>query len=157
MRKRTLILSASILFGALLGGSLAAEPAQTPKPDSPKPEVTTQPVPRAAAQVSTNARPQAMDRTEFMTRFLGLTDEQKEKLRPVFAEETKQIAELRKNTQMPAEERRTKYQEIRNATDAKMKEVLTAEQWEKYSSRGKRPAPATPGAPAPVRPAAPPK
>ncbi len=48
-------------------------------------------------------------------RMLGLSDEQKDKVRPIFDEETKQM------------------QKVREQTNVKLKEVLTPEQWEKYS------------------------
>lgn len=58
------------------------------------------------------------DRTEMLAMRLKLTDEQKAKIKPIFDEETKQM------------------QEIREKTQAKLKSILTPEQWEQYAHPG---------------------
>jgi Spy/CpxP family protein refolding chaperone len=91
----------------------------------------------AAAEVKpTNApvvRPARADRVDYWGTRLNLSPEQKDKLRPLLNEETEKFAELRKQTNLKPEERRAKYMAIREETNAKIKPILTPEQWAKYS------------------------
>ncbi len=103
-----------LLFGGLISGGIAVQAGENPTP-----RVEVKPAPPA----NRVARPQMRDRIDFLARYLGLTDAQKEKIRPIFAEEAKQIADLRKETTMPLEEKRAKYNKIRETTNAKLKEV----------------------------------
>ncbi|MBN2506857.1 MAG: hypothetical protein JXQ71_09205 [Verrucomicrobia bacterium] len=144
---------------ALMGGGLAqaADAPPAAPPSKAAPAVQAQPGARPAPAVQVKPappgkRPVMRDRTDFLASYLQLSDAQKEKVRPIFEEESKKIAELRKETKMPNDQRRAKYAEIREATNAKLKAVLTDAQWEKYSKRGQRPATLPPGA-KPVRPA----
>jgi hypothetical protein len=136
------------LFAVTLLGGWLAQAA-----DAPAAKPQTKPAPAADAKaVPPGARPAPRDRTDFLATYLQLTEEQKVKVRPIFDEETKKIAELRKQTSMPDDQRKTKYAELRETTNAKLKAVLTEAQWEKYSKRGQRPPTQPPGA-VPVRPA----
>jgi len=81
---------------------------------------------------------------------LKLTDEQVPKVKTVIEDSLKKRADLRADTSLSQEDRRTKMQAIVEDQHKKMKEILTAEQFEKYqkSARqfGKR-GPGGPGAP----------
>src|SRR5687767_1043107 len=93
------------------------------------------------------------NRFEQVAERLKLNDEQKGKLRPIFTEESTKLRELRQDTALTQEERRTKTREIRELYLGKMKAVLTAEQFEELKKmrteapgagpRGARRAPAT--------------
>jgi Spy/CpxP family protein refolding chaperone len=82
-----------------------------------------------------------------MAEELKLTDEQKTKIRTFREEQRKKAEEIRKDTSLTPEQKREKSVALRKEGDAKMKEILTAEQyakWEKNDNRKRGPA-ATPG------------
>ena len=80
---------------------------------------------------------------------LALSEDQKAKAKPVFEDMSKNISELRKDTTLDQAARGAKIKDIRDATNAKLKEILTPdqyEQWLKLSQRNRR----GPGAGAPT-------
>jgi len=75
---------------------------------------------------------------------LDLTDEQKPKVEAIMKAAQEKRMALRSDTSLTPEDRRAKAKAIQEDTTAKMKEVLTAEQFAKYekmaqSMRGNRP------------------
>lgn len=85
---------------------------------------------------------------EMLTTNLSLTAEQVPKVKAVLDEQRTKMGELRNETDQ--EVRRTKGQALRTEMTAKMKEILTAEQftkWEKMAQgmRGNRPPGGAPG------------
>ena len=70
---------------------------------------------------------------------LNLTDDQKAKVKPILEARDKKIKDLREDTSLSPEDRRTKMQSIREETMDQMKAVLTPEQFEKYQKMGQRP------------------
>lgn len=90
----------------------------------------------------------AMDK--FLTE-IKATDEQKEKLKTLFKERNEKMKTLRDDTSLSADERKAKRKEIADATNAKVKDVLSADQYTKYEEfiktqrpggrRGQRPPP----------------
>ena len=92
---------------------------------------------------------------EMLTTNLSLTDDQIPKVKAALDEQRQKMGELRNETDQQV--RRTKMQALRTDTTAKMKEILTAEQFAKYEKmgpgmRGNRPpggAPGGAGAPPP--------
>ena len=82
-----------------------------------------------------------------------LTADQKEKVTAAMKEQTDKMMALRNDSSIAQEDRRPKAKEIRDAFTAKLKTILTPEQYTKFeelSKQGMRP----PGAP-PTAPAAP--
>jgi Spy/CpxP family protein refolding chaperone len=69
---------------------------------------------------------------EQMAKELNLSDEQKTKVKAALEERMQKARELRQDTNLSQEDRRAKMQEIQKAFTAKMKEILTAEQFEKW-------------------------
>jgi Spy/CpxP family protein refolding chaperone len=128
--KRTTILFLAI---ALLGGATAS---QAQAPATPKPAATNAPAPR----------PIVWTRVDVMAQRLGLKDEQKARVAPILEEESKKLSDLRAKQGITPQERRDKYNTIREETNAKLKPILTPEQWEKHSK------PSTLGVPAVLRP-----
>jgi hypothetical protein len=82
---------------------------------------------------------------------LDLTDEQKPKVKPILEEWQKKIADFRKSSaDLSQEDRRAKMKELRDATTAQLKPILTEEQlakWEKMGQGMRRQG--GPGAPTP--------
>jgi periplasmic protein CpxP/Spy len=101
-------------------------------------------------QPATTPRPRhshaQLDRSEQrlkrLTKKLGLTDEQKEKLHPILQDEDKQMSSLDSDTTLTAQQKHKKMREIRMASKAQMDEILTPEQKEKmpkmHSAAGER-------------------
>lgn len=84
---------------------------------------------------------------------LGLTDDQKEKIRPILMDRAHKIADLRKDTTMEKSERIAKMKEIVDDTNNKLKEVLTPDQftkWQSLSMANRRPPGGIGAAPAPA-------
>lgn len=113
---------------------------------------------RAAPPMRVNGAEARLDQ---LSKALDLTDEQKPQVKAVLEEETKAIREARSTVgDGTPEERRAKYQSIREATSAKLKNILTTEQYTKYESlpqvRGGARRPLAPGNP-PANPPAGPK
>lgn len=76
-----------------------------------------------------------------LTEELKLTEAQKEKVEANQKAQREKMAKLREDTSLTPEERREKMRAIREENDRKMKEILTAEQYEKWQKlRPDRPA-----------------
>src|ERR1700719_4006541 len=69
---------------------------------------------------------------------LDLTSEQKDKVKPIIADQTQKMRDLRQDTSLSQEDRRAKMKELNEGLDAKMKEVLTADQFTKYQELRKQ-------------------
>lgn len=114
----------------VMGSLLALNPlARAQDPPARKP---------AANQDAAGRRGNAMQR---LTERLKLTDEQKPKVEAALKEMRTKAAELRKDTSLTPEERRTKMQPLREALNKQMKGILTPdqyEQWQKMSARNPR-------------------
>jgi len=112
-------------------------------------------------------RPVTIDRSAALANFLKLSDDQREKVKPILEEELEQQRALRQDKTVTPENRMAKIKEIRESTSAKVKPILNDEQWQKWdrmrnakprtATAGGAAAPAAPGAPAapkpPVQPA----
>jgi hypothetical protein len=69
---------------------------------------------------------------------LALSDEQKEKVRPILFEEVKSIRAVREAENVPMQEKFAKEQAIKDSSKAKLKPILTAEQFTKWEEIHKR-------------------
>jgi len=69
---------------------------------------------------------------------LALTDGQKAKAKPVFEEMNQKMIDLRKDTTLERPDRAAKMKEIRDDASAKLKEILTPEQFQKWQNMGPR-------------------
>jgi protein CpxP len=67
-----------------------------------------------------------------LTTQLGLTPEQREKLRPIVTDEGDQLSAVRLDEHMPPDQKKTKAHEIRESFRPKIEAVLTPEQQEKW-------------------------
>ena len=90
--------------------------------------------------VSTNAAEEKRDivtiltgtRLKSLTEKLTLTDEQKEKMRPLISEEVKFIHGLRENQDLTEEQRVSKEKAFRDISRPKYKAILSDDQFEKF-------------------------
>ena len=115
----------------LLGSVLAVLPASRAADNDTKPADKPQAPGRAAR----------IDRLKQVSEELKLTDEQKEKVKPVLQEQAKKVRELRDNKDLSRQDRVAKLKEIREGVDTKVKAILTPEQlekWNKLRSEGPR-------------------
>jgi periplasmic protein CpxP/Spy len=134
MNTSKLSLAAALALGGLVAWSSAAI-AQDNKPNE-----RSRPGVRAGGENRSErgnrpegaGRPEMRDRLQQMGEELKLTAEQKEKLKPIFEAEREKMAKLRDDTSLTEEQRRGKYREIADATSAKVKPILTAEQQAKW-------------------------
>jgi Spy/CpxP family protein refolding chaperone len=128
-----------------LGGLMVCGPA-TFAQDKP-----TTPPPPAGGDAPTPPRRGRNAGLQAILDKLDLTDDQKEKVKPILADYREKMTGLRDLAQ---EERRPKMKEINEAVDAKIKDVLTADQFAKYQDArkqgGRRNAGGTPPPPAPA-------
>ena len=155
MRLMKLRLVSAMALSLLVAGSLVqaqekkeekpAVPA-TPKPDAPvlKPATPAiRPESRRALRVEATLNS--------LTQSLNLTDEQKTKIKPILEEEVIKFEELQQDKTVPPAERSKKFKEVREARQAKIKPLLTAEQQEKLDAfRGGSPRRVAPPAATPA-------
>lgn len=138
MKMHKISLLAAVAAGALfaLTPSLRAEdkPAKAPKAERPEGG------PRGG---------QRMDMLKEMAEKLNLTAEQKTKLQEAFKAQRENRKDLKDAT---PEERRAAMKESRDAMDAKIKEILTPEQYAKWEKIRQENRPGGPGGPGGKRP-----
>jgi periplasmic protein CpxP/Spy len=125
----------SVLAALALSGLVAFAPllrAQDSKDDSTK---------NTPSQSTCGQRPRRTNQQnqfDRMAQQLKLTDEQKTKLQPIVKEENTKLRELRQDTSLTTEQRREKSRELRDQYTAKIKPILTAEQFEQYKKMGQQ-------------------
>jgi protein CpxP len=92
--------------------------------------------PAPGADAGTNGpaggRPNMRAQMEKLFTAISATDEQKEKLKPIFKERNEKFKALRDDTSLSQEDRKSKRQEIIKDINAKVKDVLSADQFEEY-------------------------
>jgi len=125
-------LSSLMAFGPMARGQDKNDAKPAPKPE-PKTEVRPLPQP--------GPRP---DRLQRLREFLKLSDDQFGKFQPIMEVELKETADLRQVKDLSPQDRMAKLKAIREATNEKVKPILTAEQLPKWETM--RRASARPGA-----------
>jgi protein CpxP len=113
---KTLALAALVAAGLLGGTSLQAQDSTNTPSATPPPGAH-----------GMRGRP-SLDQ---IAKELNLTDDQKTKMKAALEDQQKQIHALREDTSLSTEDKRAKAKTIREATQAKLKEILTPEQFEK--------------------------
>ncbi len=73
-------------------------------------------------------------RLKRLSKKLNLTDDQKEKIRPILQDEEKQLTEMEADSTLTAQQKHKKTKEIRRSSRSQMVAVLTPEQKEKLPS-----------------------
>jgi Spy/CpxP family protein refolding chaperone len=135
-------LNKTLMIAALVAGSVFAADVAVRAQD-------------ATNKPAAGAPPGARGRMNFdsIATQLALTDDQKPKVKPVIEEMQQKMADLRKDTSVAQEDRRAKMKEIRDAATAKLKDILTPEQldkWTKMQQPGNRRPPGGAGGPPPA-------
>jgi Spy/CpxP family protein refolding chaperone len=125
---KTMILSALAAIGLLSGVSLQAQDNNTNAPAGAPPAGQRGGGNRGAMTIDT------------LKKQLDLSDDQVAKVKPILEDMQKQMQALRADTTLAPTDRRAKMKEIRDGEAAKLKEVLTADQyakWEKSRPTGR--------------------
>lgn len=130
-----------MMMAALVAGSLLAGNVATQAQDSTNmaPAAPTAPSPGNGAM-----RPRGLNIDSIATQ-LGLTDDQKTKVKAAMDDMMQQVRALRSDTSLDQDARRAKIKDLRTDMNAKIKDILTPEQYTKWQQIGpgnrRRPAP----------------
>lgn len=99
-------------------------------------------VARAQETVTQQADPQAQnsmhqrqhaDRLDWLTKQLNLTDEQKAKIKPILANEEKQMRTVREDTSLSQQQKHDRMMQLHDTADSQINDVLTPEQQKKFT------------------------
>lgn len=142
-------LNKTLMMAVLIAGSVFAADVAVRAQDA------TNPPPAGARPPGTRGRMNF----DSISQQLALTDDQKTKAKPVFEEMMQKTRDLRQDTSLEPADRRAKAKEIRDAATAKLKEILTPEQLEKWQKigQGNRRPPGGTGTPPPASDTKPPQ
>jgi protein CpxP len=113
---------------AILGGCFAT--AQDAPPQSAPPSSPNAPMEHPPAGARRTM--EGFGELRYLSQQLNLTEEQKDKLRPLLMEEGDEMRKLRLDEHVPLEQKRTKMLEIRDSYRPKIAALLTPEQQEKW-------------------------
>lgn len=121
-----------ILAILALGGLMACEPIALAQDKPAAPPAaggdTTPPPPRGGRGAGLQG---ILDK-------LDLTDAQKEKIKPILADMREKMQALRGDTSLSREDRMAKMKEINDAISAKLKDILTPDQFTKFEELRKQ-------------------
>ncbi len=76
--------------------------------------------------------PSVDERVQHMTKMLNLSDDQQTKVKSILQDEHNQMASLKQNKSMSQEDQHAKFQQIRQASVQKIRDVLNDEQKAKF-------------------------
>jgi periplasmic protein CpxP/Spy len=71
-------------------------------------------------------------RMDMMSKKLNLTDDQKAKMKPLLENEVKQMQDLRQDTSLSRQEKRAKFQQMRESTNSQIRSLLNPDQQKKF-------------------------
>jgi len=127
------------------------KPDEKPAPATPKVNAPAAPgapgLPAAKPDLRTT-RVEA--RLKALTQTLSLTEDQKAKIKPILEEEVKKFEEMQQDKALAAADRMKSFREVRAASQARIRTLLTPEQQQKMDNR-QAPRPATPAPAAPAK------
>jgi len=104
-------------------GAFAQDSTQTPPATNAEPPATTAPKHMHGDQ--------AEHRLKRLSKKLNLTDDQKEKIRPILEDESRQMKVVEGDNTLTSQQKHKKTREIRMASKSQMSAILTPEQKEK--------------------------
>ena len=120
------LIIAALVAGNLIVWDIAAR-AQDTQTNTPPP--AGQP----GGPTARGMRSATLDR---LSKLLNLTEDQKAKVKAVLDDRDQKVKGLRADTSLSPVDRRTKMTAIRSEVTAKMKEILTPDQFAKYQKSG---------------------
>ncbi|HYK50810.1 MAG TPA: hypothetical protein VEU94_13875 [Terriglobales bacterium] len=104
-------------------GAFAQDSTQTPPATNAEPPATTAPKHMHGDQ--------AEHRLKRLSKKLDLTDDQKEKMRPILEDESSQMKAVEGDSSLTSQQKHKKTREIRMASKSQMSAILTPEQKQK--------------------------
>jgi Spy/CpxP family protein refolding chaperone len=132
--KRSLV--CALLTAALSCGAAAAY-AQTqdnvPPSQVQEPGAAGAP---AAPGAAGRQMPTSAQRLQRMTDALNLTSDQQEKIKPILDSESQQMQQLRSDSSLSQQDRRSKMMQIRQGSHDQIKAILTPDQLQKFDQMG---------------------
>ena len=144
-------LNKTLALAALIAGSLFAVGSIAQAQDSTTPSTN--------APAGGGARQRGMMSIDYLTKRLALTDDEKTNVAAALADNHQKMRDLRQDASLSADDKRTQAKQLHEDLNAKMKDILTPNQyaqWLKISTVHRRPAPTPPtdGTPSTNAPAA---
>lgn len=88
----------------------------------------------ATPTVAQDAKADAAKKLEALAKQLNLTADQKQKLLPVLAEEAPKLKAVKEDTSLTGMQKLQKIKAIHEETDPKVKEILTADQYQQWQT-----------------------
>jgi Spy/CpxP family protein refolding chaperone len=125
----------TLFLAALATGSLLVFSPAATAADTNAPAMTP---PAGAPPPGARGGPRGGPTLDQIAQQLNLTDDQKAKVKPILDTRDQKMKDLRADTTLSQEDRRTKMQTIRQETTDAMKGVLTPEQFDKYQEMQQR-------------------
>lgn len=119
---RTLKFAPCFVLLLFFGFSLTARAQDT---------ATQQPSAQAEPQSGTHHM-QHQSRLEWMSKELNLTDDQKDKIKPILDDEASKMKSVHDDTSLSQDQKRDKMKELRENTDSQINPILTPDQQKKY-------------------------
>jgi len=92
---------------------------------------------QSKAQAQTEAGPhhgQRANHLEWLSKELNLTDEQKEKVKQMLDEQTKQMHTVQEDTSLTQEQKHDKMKQIHETTHSQINDILTPDQQKKFAA-----------------------
>ncbi|MBN8246038.1 MAG: hypothetical protein J0L84_01195 [Verrucomicrobia bacterium] len=137
---------AVLLMIAVLTLTPAAGRAEDAKPKADAPPASSDAAPRRERRATSERLDAARNRRDAMMAELGLTDEQRDKLRAAQKDQAEKLRAVREDSSLSREQKAAKAREMRDSLVATTKTILTPEQFEKWQKNRetRRPRPGQP-------------
>ncbi len=126
MKKNIYILALSALLGATAAIGSPQQSAAQPQQD--------QSAQTDGAGANRHRQPDPQRQVARLTKRLQLTSEQQNQLLPILSQQAEQAKAMRSDASLSATDRRAKMRELRQATNAQVKNVLTDSQKQQYDA-----------------------
>lgn len=127
------ILPLMTLGGLMAFAPLASADDAKPVPPPDAPSTTDTPPPAKAHKHAAQNTKQILEK-------LNLTDEQKEKIKPLLKDQAEQMKTMNQDSSLSRADKRSKRKEIQEATNTKLKAIMSEDQftqWEKLTSEAR--------------------
>ena len=131
-------LNKTLALAALIAGSLFAVGSIAQAQDSTAPSTNSP---------AGGARPRGAMSVDYLTKRLALTDDEKTNVAAALNDNRQKMRDLRQDTSLSNDDKRAQAKQLREDLNAKMKDILTPDQytqWLKINTVHRRPAPTPP-------------